>query len=354
MWRRSIQFELLELLGEGGQGCVYKGLRRDRACGLAQVVAVKILHSEIAVHTWRQEFESLAKVHSAHCVRVLSFERVEGRPALVLEFVDGVSLAHLGQTCGLGFDDIQEIVAQLECALRDLHRQKVFHGDLSPQNVLVDRSGCVRVLDFGLANSSAENSRLTPRFAAPERLRGEPATAAADLYSLGKVEDFLRGGEAYGRSYLAEDPCARKFQDLSPLPERQAALARKVVQLQEKLSALREVRTVTVQRQKTWTLKPIVLALITCFMFMANSSASQKLTTKPCALLRLRTKHWHYFYLNGRPVGYSPLSLPIDADRPCHLEWISGNQRGERRLALKPFEVRVLDDYDLGLREDHL
>src|ERR1035437_9654097 len=113
LWN-SIGFELLELLGEGSQGSVYKALRSDRSSGLRQIVAVKILHSKTAVSLWRQEFESLSRVRSNYCVQVLSFEWFKRRPALILEFVEGASLAQLGQMCILNDDEIYEISAQLQ------------------------------------------------------------------------------------------------------------------------------------------------------------------------------------------------------------------------------------------------
>src|SRR3954471_20522810 len=109
MWRQEIRTQLKELLGEGGQGCVFKALRTDRESRLSQTVAVKILHSKTAVELWRKEFESLHRVRSPYCVQVLSFERVRGRPALILEYIEGVSLAALGRTCYLSEPDLTEI-----------------------------------------------------------------------------------------------------------------------------------------------------------------------------------------------------------------------------------------------------
>ncbi|MGZ3722537.1 MAG: serine/threonine protein kinase [Bdellovibrionales bacterium] len=346
----AIRFQLLELLGEGSQGCVYKALRRDRSSGLQQIVAVKILHSKTAVGLWRQEFESLSKVNSPYCVRVLSFERFTRRPALVLEYVEGVSLAQLGQTCWLAPEDVQEIIAQLEHALKDLHRQKIFHGDLSPQNVLIDIHGRVKVLDFGLANSGEKQTRVTPRFAAPERLNGEPSSVASDLFGLGKVEDFLLGFEKSDSPYLLQAPEERRFQDLSPCRERQRMLAVKIgsLLLKQKANAGAKTQTQTVQRQKPWSLKAFVLVTITSLMVLATSSATQSVHMKPMALLKLRTKKWHYFLLNGHPLGYSPISIPIEAEKSAHLQWISADGRGEVPLRLKALETLSLEDSDFS------
>lgn len=349
MWWPRRRFEILELLGEGSQGRVFKALRHDRRAGLRQYVAVKILHSKTAVNLWRQEFESLAKVNSPYCVRVLSFERINRDRALVLEYVEGISLARLGQICWLAPEDVQEIVAQLECALKDLHRQRVFHGDLSPQNVLIDAHGHVRVLDFGCANGEG---RLTPKFAAPERMKGAPSSAAADLYSLGRLEDFLLGGEKHGSPYLHSDPTSRRFQDLSPCRERQRRLAMKIESLlmRQRAAAVAQTRSqqFAAQGRKPRSLKAFVLASITALMILTISSASPALHPPPCAVLKIRTTKWHYFLLNGLPLGYSPLSVPVDPSQRTHLQWISASGRGETDLHLHNFETRVLEDSDFS------
>jgi eukaryotic-like serine/threonine-protein kinase len=350
MWAPAIRYELLELLGEGGQGAVYKALRRDRGSGLEQIVALKVLHSETAVSLWRQEFQSLSTVRSEYCVRVFSFERYQSRPALALEYVEGLSLAQLGQNLWLAPEEIEEITAQLEIALKDLHRHGVFHGDLSPQNVLLDVRGQVKVLDFGLANCNEEHSRVTPRFAAPERLNGGSSSVASDLFALGKIESFLRGNDSLDSPYLHLAPHLRRFQDLCPSFERQDQLARKVeaILFRQKAGVLAATETQTGKRQKTWSLKAFVVGAITSFMVLATSSAGQSRYFIPSATLSLRTVKWHYFLLDGHPLGYSPISQPIEANQPHQLQWISADGRGETQLTLKSQELRALEDSDFS------
>jgi serine/threonine protein kinase len=350
MWQRTIRFKKLELLGEGGQGRVYKALRQDAQAKLRQIVALKILHSKTAVDLWRQEFESLSRVRSPYCVQVLSFERIARRPALVLEYVAGVSLAQLGQTCWLDREDLDELCAQLECALKDLHQQGIFHGDLSPQNVLLDQDGRVRVLDFGLANCSEVSLRVTPQFASPERLMGAPVTVATDLFSLGRVMEFLGIPLHSARTYLHTQPEQRSFQDLRPCSKRQRSLAKKVLELIERRKRGADLKTQTQagQRPKTWSCKGFLVGTITSVLFLTASSASQGNSPARLAVLRLRTEKWHYFLLNDRPVGYSPLSIPLESEKPYKLKWISADGRGTRDIALKAFETRTLEDRDFS------
>ena len=209
-----IRLHLRKVIGEGGQGRVYEAVRLDPSTNLRQTVAVKLLHSRTSVDLWRKEFSSLAEVRSPYCVRVLSFERVRGRPALILEHVRGVSLTewHRAQ---IGSPECRdEILAQVHAGLRDLRAQGSYHGDLSPNNVMIDDRGGIRLLDFGLANGHGADLRCTPEFAAPERLRGAPPEYASDLYSLGQLQTFLGGPRS--PELFAEDPAPARGADRSP------------------------------------------------------------------------------------------------------------------------------------------
>jgi serine/threonine protein kinase len=350
MWKRAIQFELFEMLGEGGQGSVYKALRRDRATGLKQTVAVKILHSKTAVELWQREFESLSRVRSKYCVRALSFERVGRRPALVLEYIDGISLARLGSSCALDARDAHEIAAQLEYALKDLHSFGVFHGDLSPQNILIDLDGGVRLLDFGLANSAPGLVRLTPEFAAPERLRGEPVNAATDLFSLGRVIAFAQGTQNASHPYCALEPGARSFGDLKPNPAAQHRLAQKIREHRRRMTNLASQQTLTQSwaTKKRWPVTMYIVGAAASLFMLATSGAAQDPRYGPMAVLSVRTERWHYFLLDGQPVGYPPFSIPLTANRTHRLQWLSAHSHGTKEILLPTNESRLLQDRDFS------
>lgn len=351
MWMRDISYELLEMLGEGGQGRVFKALRRDRETGLCETVALKILHSETELSLWKQEFESLRRVRSPFCVQVMSFDRVDGRPALVLEFVDGVSLSHLGRACVLDDSDIEEVLAQLESALHDLESSGLFHGDLSPANVLIDREGRVKLLDFGLANSGG---RLTPDFAAPERLAGAAPTLASDLYSLGTLESFLRGHPAgtFDRpEYLAPEPTARRYRGLHSSDESMRRLGDKAALWLQRSQWVRRCRTKTMQalrltRPPSWAARAALIPLILVTCFLTPSGASQRPKPHPFAVLMVRTLKWHKLSLDGRSLGYSPVTVALPANTDAVLEWSSATGRGRKALRAQPGQRIVILDRD--------
>ncbi len=305
MFKRSIGFEVQEMLGEGGQGRVFRALRRDPQSGLSQIVALKILHSENTVESWKNEFTSLAKVRSLYCVRVLGFERVNQRPALVLEYVDGVSLAALGVGCWLAENDILEILSQCEAAVLDLLKFGEFHGDLSPQNILIDVEGRIRLLDFGMANSQ----RATVDFAAPERFCGQPASLAADIFSIGRIEQFLRGrepGPDEQSPYLAVAPDKRSLRGLFSCEERRKDLAEKVRSFQQRRKLSRFAKTRTQILAKSRRSASIFLALITACMFSVVSGAEKAENPKAISFLNIRTLRWHSFRIDGATWVFHP------------------------------------------------
>jgi serine/threonine protein kinase len=345
MWSRSIKYELLERLGEGGQGCVFKALRRDPVTGLSEMVALKVLHSETTHSLWRKEFESLKRVRSPYCVQVLSFDRVDGRPSLVLEFVDGASLNHLGRSGLLDESDIEEILSQIELALLDLNRSDIFHGDLSPGNVLIDREGSIKLLDFGLANSGGTEARLTPDFASPERLAGEHPSLASDLYSLGAIEGLLRGKWNFQSPYLAHDPAERKPAGRKSQPRRRRALAAKVIQWQNRQRWATTTQTLTSPR-KNW--KPrVALVLCSILLLLISPGAVPYYNSLPApAVLSIRTLNWHRIYINGRLLGYAPIQIPVDPSQTTVLEWISALGKGRKVLRTEPGQRIVMGDRD--------
>jgi serine/threonine protein kinase len=353
MWKSGIRYEIQELLGEGSQGSVYKALRRDRRSGLTHTVAAKILHSKNAVELWRREFESLSRVRSAYCVQVHAFERLEGRPALILEYVEGVSLYQLADAVFLSAPQVAELVAQIECGLLDLHKYGVFHGDLSPHNVLVDKHGRIRLLDFGLANCEGHAIRLTPEFAAPERIAGGRADFASDVFSLGRIEQFLLGKKPSldtESPYLNVMPAERRLREIAPSLDRQNELGLRVAELIERRERARAVqtRTIGLETSAAPSLTARIVGLITSGLVMAASGASPSTVLGRISPLHIRTEKWVYVSLNGSPLGYSPLSVPLASGKSYKLEWLSAEGRGEKHVKVEAGRELTLTDRDFS------
>src|SRR5262249_44715391 len=190
-------YEILDEIGRGGMGVVYKAL--DPA--LHRVVAIKVLAPQLAVSgAARKRFEREARAAAAvcheHVVTIHAVEEFKGLPYLVMHYVAGVSLQDKISSCGpLPVAEVLRIGTQTAAGLAAAHAQGLIHPDVKPANILLE-NGCgpVQLTDFSLAraidDASVTQSGVvtgTPQYMAPEQARGEPLDARADLFSLGSV-----------------------------------------------------------------------------------------------------------------------------------------------------------------------
>ena len=202
------QLEILELLGRGGMGAVYKA----RQPHLDRIVALKVLPPEPGrdstfADRFSREARALAKLNHPGIVTIFDFGRTGDYYYFLMEFVDGVDLRRLILDGNLSPVEALKIVPQLCDALQYAHEEGVVHRDIKPENVLVDRKGRVKVADFGLAkllNADGDTDRLTGtrqvmgtwRYMAPEQLDNPLGVDhRADIYALGVVFYELLTGE---------------------------------------------------------------------------------------------------------------------------------------------------------------
>ncbi|HZU39923.1 MAG TPA: protein kinase, partial [Solirubrobacteraceae bacterium] len=188
------RYELHELVGEGTFGRVYRGLDRR----LRRPVAVKVIKPWWSDDPdWAERFEReaqlLARVSDPGIVQIFDVGQADDGLFYVAELVEGESLADRLRRGPLDVDAALDVSEQLCRALAHTHARGVIHRDIKPANVLLGDGGRVKLGDFGLARASEASSdgpatlAGTPKYMAPELARGAPATAAADLYSLGVV-----------------------------------------------------------------------------------------------------------------------------------------------------------------------
>ncbi len=214
------QLEILELLGQGGMGVVYKA----RQIRLGRLVALKILPPELGrdpafAERFAREARALAKLTHPRIVGVYDFGQIGGLFYILMEFVDGLNLRGLLREGRLKPEEALRIVPQICEALQYAHDEGVVHRDIKPENILLDRRGNVKIADFGLAklvgamtsDSALTGSRQvigTLRYMAPEQME-KPLEVdhRADIYSLGVVfYEMLTGELPLGRF----DPPSKK------------------------------------------------------------------------------------------------------------------------------------------------
>lgn len=184
--------EILEVLGEGLTSRVYKAIRKHDKLNVKQVVALKVLHSQELIHSLKNEIELLLTVDSPYCVKLLGWEETAKGLALVLEFLDGVSLEELCRYRALRPSEVEHIVYQIQEGLKELHKKGIVHGDISPRNIFITTSGQIKIIDFGFSSRGQQQCEYgTPNCMSIEAWRREPLAAGSDLYSLGLLRETL-------------------------------------------------------------------------------------------------------------------------------------------------------------------
>ncbi|MFP3905718.1 MAG: Stk1 family PASTA domain-containing Ser/Thr kinase [Acidimicrobiales bacterium] len=193
------RYELHRQIARGGMADVF--LARDRL--LDRPVAVKVLFSQFAtdpafVERFRREAQSAANLNHPHITSVFDWGEEGGTYFIVMEFVDGRSLADILRSEGMLHPDrAADIATDVAAALSFAHRNGVVHRDIKPGNILVTPSGQVKVTDFGIARAfgSSTDANLTQTgsvmgtatYFSPEQAQGRPVDPRSDLYSLGVV-----------------------------------------------------------------------------------------------------------------------------------------------------------------------
>ena len=193
-----------DVLGTGGMGTVFVGRRIDGS--FEKTVAVKVLHRglespPLTARFWAER-QLLADLEHPGISRLLDGgETRDGRPFLVIEYVRGQPIDRYCAARAASPADRLELLVQACRILAFAHRQGVAHCDLKPGHLLVDESGSVRLIDFGIARllargqPPADNMRpISPRHASPEQLRGEPPTERSDIFSMAKLGRELIAG----------------------------------------------------------------------------------------------------------------------------------------------------------------
>ena len=238
--RRIGVYQILSVIGRGGMGEVYHAVRADGQ--YEKHVAVKLVRggydSALLLERFRHERQILASLDHPNIARLLDGGTTEeGIPYLIMELVEGERLDSYCDAGRMSITERLKLFCQICSAVQYAHQRLIIHRDLKPSNVLVTADGIPKLLDFGIAklvdpDAIAEVTimrAMTPEYASPEQIRGEPITTASDVYSLGVVlYQLLTGrspypGETRSSHQLAQavcevDPTKPSSAVLKPLP----------------------------------------------------------------------------------------------------------------------------------------
>ena len=224
----SDRYEIIDHIGEGGMGSVYKALDRE----LDRIVALKTIRPDLAsnagvLRRFKQEVLLARKVTHQNVIRIHDLGMSGALRFLTMEFFAGEDLcAYLERRKTLEIGEAVAIVRQICEGLRAAHGEGVIHRDLKPQNILIDASGQIRILDFGLARGfevpGVTHTGLavgTPDYMAPEQAQGEQATVRSDIYAVGLTFYELLLGEMPFKGETAMARLAQRMHQRPPSPK---------------------------------------------------------------------------------------------------------------------------------------
>lgn len=190
------RYEIVELLGRGGMGRVYKAFDRE----VKETVALKLLLPEIEaeeamIERFRNELKLARAIGHRNVCRMYDLGKAQGMYYLTMEFVPGEDLKSLIRRSGpLPLDTALRIGRQIAEGLAEAHRLGVVHRDLKSQNIMIDKGGNARIMDFGIARGTGGQTLTqagmivgTPDYMSPELWDGKPADPGSDIYALGVI-----------------------------------------------------------------------------------------------------------------------------------------------------------------------
>ncbi len=227
-------YRLLREIGRGGMGTVYVAVRDDGE--FTHQVAVKLvkrgMDTDLILARFRHERQILAGLDHPNIARLLDGgTTVDGLPYFVMEFVDGTSLREFCRRRDLSVDQRLVLFRTVCAAVEHAHQNLVVHRDIKSGNIVVTDAGVPKLLDFGIAKlldpaigepgaaATATLSAMTPEYASPEQIRGEPVTTTTDVYSLGVLlYELLTGQRPFGLSDRRPEEIARAVCETEPTP----------------------------------------------------------------------------------------------------------------------------------------
>ena len=224
-------YEIVREIGVGGMGAIYLARRADGK--FEQRVAIKMLkrefnHEKLRRH-FRREREIQARLNHPNIARLLDAGTTDdGVPFFVMEYIDGIPIDKYCEKNNLDLDGRLKLFNRVCDAVTHAHRNLIIHRDLKPSNILVGDAGEPKLLDFGISKLLDEGDlasgqpvtilrAMTPEYASPEQIRGEPVTTATDIYSLGVVlYKLLTGRFPYNFDNATNGDVLKQITDTEP------------------------------------------------------------------------------------------------------------------------------------------
>lgn len=190
------RYDVIEEIGSGGMGKVFRAVDKT----IDEEVALKVLNPDIAanekmIERFRNELKMARKIAHKNVCRMYDFSQDQGTQFIIMEYVPGEDLRSLIKRIGQFTVGKTILIAKQVCeGLSEAHRLGIVHRDLKPQNIMIDREGNARIMDFGIARSLKSRGMTegdtvigTPEYMSPEQVEGKDVDHRSDLYSLGAI-----------------------------------------------------------------------------------------------------------------------------------------------------------------------
>jgi tetratricopeptide (TPR) repeat protein/predicted Ser/Thr protein kinase len=222
------RYEIVQMLGEGGMGAVYKAMDRE----LERMVALKIIKPELALHEeilarFKQELILARRITHKNVIRIFDLGDADGVKFITMEFIEGKDLSSLIKEKGrLSFAECADYMSQVCTALDAAHTEGVVHRDLKPQNIMVDKNNRITVMDFGIARTMEQGGMTntgaligTPDYMSPEQVMGEKVDARSDLFTLGIIFYQLLIGKLPYQADTVQAAMYKRTKEISRTPK---------------------------------------------------------------------------------------------------------------------------------------
>ena len=383
-------YEIKNLLGESPLSKIYLAERFDKNLKIKQAVVLKIfIPKEYTLP--RLQIESLLRSqHSPHLVKIMGFEYIQKQPTLILEYIHGVNLKQLLEETELSHEEKAYICFETLQGLKELKQIKLAHGDLSLSNILIDYTGQVRLIDYGLANYKSSHIYGTQPFIAPEINSSRKPNFLSDLFSLGVLDKILNGNfldseliRLKNFHFIHKNDCllnihANKRKEKPFLFSKNAKYTlgnkvNKILFVRQQINTIKETLPFSgrifqkipftfnrfSKKNNILPLKHLGIVsklnyffYLSCLflgiIFSANpfTSYGQYIVSSPdFSEILIRTQKWVYIDLAGKK-GYSPLNIAITQPGTYKIKWKTQNQIGEKKIYLTSRQKIILKDND--------
>jgi tRNA A-37 threonylcarbamoyl transferase component Bud32 len=327
-----IGYDILEELGRGGMGVVYKA----RHTRLDRLVAIKILPAEVSdepafAERFAREARALAKLNHPHIVSIYDFGQSGEQSYFIMEYVEGANLRQRMRAGRLQPQEALQIIARICDALEYAHEEGIVHRDIKPENILLDKKGRVKIADFGLVKLVARKTAQytltgpwqvvgTPHYMAPEQMDNVPILDhRADIYSLGvMLYEMLTGQLPLGRfpppSHKA--PVDAQFDEVVL-----RALEREPERRYQRVSEMKAALAVLLAKDTPWGERPRAMARE---IQPSAPGTPPEATTAPYFEERSADDAPEAIYLEGSPANDALEAVRQRVERPAIGLMISG------------------------------